>query len=36
MGLVTIVSGIALTGTEYGLSTLNPALVLWWIALGDI
>ncbi|GAA6024022.1 hypothetical protein JCM11491_000535 [Sporobolomyces phaffii] len=33
MGLVTIVSGIALTGHEYGLNTLDTALVLWWIAL---
>ncbi|GAA5923497.1 uncharacterized protein JCM15063_003665 [Sporobolomyces koalae] len=33
MGFVTIVSGIALTGYEYGLKTLDTALVLWWIAL---
>ncbi|GAA5848361.1 hypothetical protein JCM3766R1_002320 [Sporobolomyces carnicolor] len=34
MGLVTIVTGIALTGHEYGINSLNAALVLWWIALG--
>lgn len=35
MGFVTIVSGIAKTGGEYGLEwTLGLALVLWWIALG--
>ncbi|GAA5961255.1 hypothetical protein JCM3765_002886 [Sporobolomyces pararoseus] len=33
MGLVTIVSGIALTGHEYGLKTLDTAIVLWWISL---
>ncbi|GAA5886678.1 hypothetical protein JCM16303_001407 [Sporobolomyces ruberrimus] len=33
MGMVTIVSGIALTGHEYGLNTLDTAVVLWWIAL---
>ncbi|GAA5877902.1 hypothetical protein JCM8547_005533 [Rhodosporidiobolus lusitaniae] len=31
MGFVTIVSGIAATGHEYGLNTLNTALVLYWI-----
>ncbi|KAM0791661.1 hypothetical protein ACM66B_006097 [Microbotryomycetes sp. NB124-2] len=33
MGLVTITSGIARTGAEYGLDTLGAALVLWWITL---
>lgn len=34
MGMVTIVSGIARIGTEYGLEwTLDLGLVLWWIAL---
>ncbi|GAA5845590.1 hypothetical protein JCM5353_005702 [Sporobolomyces roseus] len=33
MGFVTIVSGICLTGHEYGLNTLDTGLVLWWIAL---
>ncbi|GAA5909046.1 Ssu1p [Sporobolomyces salmoneus] len=33
MGLVTIVSGIALTGHEYGLKTLDTACVLWWFSL---
>ncbi|KAL8277179.1 hypothetical protein RQP46_010427 [Phenoliferia psychrophenolica] len=34
MGFVTIVSGIAKTGGEYGLEwTLGLAMVLWWIAL---
>ncbi|GAA5821876.1 hypothetical protein JCM10212_004297 [Sporobolomyces blumeae] len=33
MAFVTIVSGIALTGHEFGLETLDTALVLWWIAL---
>jgi len=35
MGFVTIVSGICLTGHEYGLDTLDTGLVLWWIALGQ-
>ena len=35
MGFVTIVSGIAKTGGEYGLEwTLDLAMILWWIALG--
>lgn len=34
MGLVTIVSGIAATGEEYGLKTLDAALVLYWITVG--
>ncbi|GAA6025962.1 hypothetical protein JCM8202_004286 [Rhodotorula sphaerocarpa] len=33
MGLITIVSGIALTGEEYGLKTLDAALVLYWITV---
>ena len=35
MGLVTIVSGIAATGEEYGLKTLDAALVLYWITVGE-
>lgn len=36
MGFVTIVSGIARTGGEYGITwSLDLALVLWWIALGE-
>lgn len=35
MGLVTIISGIARTGEEYGLATLDASIVLWWIALGE-
>lgn len=36
MGFVTIVSGIAKTGSEYGLVwALELAMVLWWIALGE-
>lgn len=32
---VTIVSGIARTGTEYGIDgALDVAIVLWWIAFG--
>ncbi|POY72038.1 hypothetical protein BMF94_4908 [Rhodotorula taiwanensis] len=34
MGLITIVSGIASTGEEYGLKTLNAALVLYWFTVG--
>lgn len=34
MGFVTIVSGIAATGHEYGLNTLDAALVLYWISVG--
>jgi hypothetical protein len=35
MGFVTIVSGIARTGTEYGIEkALDAGLVMWWIALG--
>lgn len=35
LGLVTITSGIARTGTEYGIKgSLDAGLVLWWIALG--
>ncbi|GAA5869993.1 hypothetical protein JCM3774_004332 [Rhodotorula dairenensis] len=34
MGLITIVSGIAATGEEYGLKTLDTALVLYWITVG--
>jgi tellurite resistance protein TehA-like permease len=34
MGLVTIVSGIASTGHEYGLNTLDAALVLYWVTVG--
>lgn len=34
MGLVTIVTGIARTGNEYGLTwTLDLCLVLWWLSL---
>ncbi|ORY73240.1 voltage-dependent anion channel-domain-containing protein [Leucosporidium creatinivorum] len=34
MGFVTITSGIARTGTEYGIEkALDGALVMWWIAL---
>ncbi|GAA5856917.1 hypothetical protein JCM9279_003594 [Rhodotorula babjevae] len=33
MGFVTIVSGIAATGHEYGLNTLDAALVLYWISV---
>ncbi|GAA6008114.1 hypothetical protein JCM10207_007034 [Rhodosporidiobolus poonsookiae] len=33
MGFVTIVSGIASTGHEYGLATLDAALVLYWITV---
>ncbi|KAM0756009.1 hypothetical protein T439DRAFT_320700 [Meredithblackwellia eburnea MCA 4105] len=34
MGFVTITSGIAKTGTEYGITwALDLALVMWWIAL---
>ncbi|SCZ88170.1 BZ3500_MvSof-1268-A1-R1_Chr2-1g04235 [Microbotryum saponariae] len=33
MGLVTIASGIARTGSEYGVAhSLNIGIVLWWIA----
>ncbi|BGP12174.1 Plasma membrane sulfite pump involved in sulfite metabolism [Rhodosporidiobolus nylandii] len=32
MGFVTIISGIASTGHEYGLNTLDAALVLYWIS----
>ncbi|GAA5974420.1 hypothetical protein JCM11641_005272 [Rhodosporidiobolus odoratus] len=32
MGFVTIISGIAQTGHEYGLDTLDAALVLYWIS----
>lgn len=36
MGFVTIVGGIARTGGEYGITwSLDLALVLWWIALGE-
>ncbi|BGP36173.1 Plasma membrane sulfite pump involved in sulfite metabolism [Rhodotorula kratochvilovae] len=34
MGFVTIVSGLASTGHEYGLNTLDTALVLYWISVG--
>lgn len=35
MGFVTIISGIARTGTEYGIEkALDAALVMWWMALG--
>ncbi|GAA5914034.1 hypothetical protein JCM6882_001830, partial [Rhodosporidiobolus microsporus] len=33
MGFVTIVSGIAATGHENGLNTLDAALVLYWISV---
>ncbi|GAA5991338.1 hypothetical protein JCM10908_003264 [Rhodotorula pacifica] len=33
MGLITIVSGIASTGEEYGLKTLDASLVLFWISV---
>lgn len=35
MGFVTIISGIARTGTEYGIEkALDASLVMWWVALG--
>ncbi|BGO88458.1 Plasma membrane sulfite pump involved in sulfite metabolism [Rhodotorula toruloides] len=34
MGFVTIISGIAATGHEYGLPTLDAALVLYWSSVG--
>ncbi|GAA6041597.1 hypothetical protein JCM8097_007761 [Rhodosporidiobolus ruineniae] len=34
MGFVTIISGIAASGHEYGLNTLDAALVLYWISVG--
>lgn len=40
MGLVTIVTGIALLGNDYGIGGgITPVLVasgLWWLALGTI
>lgn len=37
MGFVTIISGIARTGTEYGIEkAMDAALVMWWIALGTL